>query len=369
MTRYKKGKDGYYHTSIKTPGGRWRHISAKTVAELEAKKAETVAAPLVSSITLRDYALRWFATYMANRAYKTREMYARIIDKFICDDDIGIGGVAMKDLRPMTVQEFLLRIRASSCEHAMRRTCEQAIITLRQIEKAAIRDGVISQQYTYGLKLEREPKLKRRALTEQEEAAVFAAELPPREKSALMLLYGCGLRRGELLALKPADIDLEARKLTVSRGVVFAGNRPIVQPTPKTASGVRTVPVPRSVAAAISGYLADAKGRTWLFPGKGPAPMTLGAWRYMWDKIRGAMQAAGAPCEGLTPHCFRHNYATKCYYSDITPLMAARLMGHADATMITEVYAHLREEAESAAAKLDLAFEAPDRQEALRIVR
>lgn len=361
MARYKKDSHGYYHTSVALPNGRRKHISAKTIAELEKRKAEAAIKPPDCTTKLRDYALRWFSTYQVTKAYKTREMYAHIIDGYICDPEIGIGQVPMGDLRPMIIQEFLLRVRNSgNGSNSMRRTCEQVIVTLKQIEKAAIRDGVIMNQYTYGVSLEREARLEKRALTQDEEAAIYLCSLPYREKAAIMILYGCGLRRGELLALRRGDIDLEARTISVRRGVVYMGNNPLVQPTTKTASGIRKVPVPKSVMPAIKDYLGklgDIGDGEYIFPGKDEEnPVTLCAWRHMWSRIIKAMQEAGAPCEGLTPHCLRHNYATRCYYSDLTTHMAAKLMGHADTEMIEHVYAHLREEREDAAEKIDQAF-------------
>ena len=44
----------------------------------------------------------------------------------------------------------------------------------------------------------------------------------------------------------------------------------------------------------------------------------------------------------LTPHYFRHNFATFLYWAGVTELQAANWMGHADTTMISKIYAHIR---------------------------
>ena len=44
---------------------------------------------------------------------------------------------------------------------------------------------------------------------------------------------------------------------------------------------------------------------------------------------------------GLTPHIFRHNFATMLYYSEVDMKEAVRLMGHSDEKKIIEIYACL----------------------------
>ena len=58
----------------------------------------------------------------------------------------------------------------------------------------------------------------------------------------------------------------------------------------------------------------------------------------------------------LTAHIFRHNYATLLYYSNVSLKKAAKLMGHNGVEMIMRIYAHLDEEREQTAEKLDNMF-------------
>ena len=52
----------------------------------------------------------------------------------------------------------------------------------------------------------------KRALTELEIRAIKTADFTGREKCFIYLLYGCGLRRGEALALTKYDISLKMLK-------------------------------------------------------------------------------------------------------------------------------------------------------------
>lgn len=46
----------------------------------------------------------------------------------------------------------------------------------------------------------------------------------------------------------------------------------------------------------------------------------------------------------LTPHYFRHNYVTMLYESGIDPLVAMRIVGHADYQTTANIYTHLHDE-------------------------
>ena len=84
--------------------------------------------------------------------------------------------------------------------------------------------------------------------------------------------------------------------------------------------------------------------------------MSHTAFEYFWNRIRRKLSTIAPEAEELTPHYFRHNYATMLYYSNISPKKAAALLGHANTKMIMEIYAHLDEEKENASEKLNAIF-------------
>lgn len=178
--KYKKDSKGYYNTTVKLSDGSRKHISAKTLDELESKKERYENLAPGADTTLHDYAVRWFAAHQQNWKLKTKEMYSRMVDVYICNPQYGIGNIRLADLRPMQVQELLMSVRnAGDASRTMGRTCEQVLITLRQIERSAQLDDIIRQSFTAGVGLPRVHRSRRRALTRDEQAAVFAAYLPP----------------------------------------------------------------------------------------------------------------------------------------------------------------------------------------------
>jgi integrase len=133
----------------------------------------------------------------------------------------------------------------------------------------------------------------------------------------LAMLIGCGLRRGELLALTLESIQQREEHWVIADLVGKGGH-------------VRTVPIPQWVKAAVDAWTAAAAvaggpvfrainkaGRIW---GDGMSPKVL------WDVVRAA--AARAGIEKLAPHDLRRTCARLCHLARGELEQIQFLMGH-----------------------------------------
>jgi integrase len=132
-----------------------------------------------------------------------------------------------------------------------------------------------------------------------------ATPLTPRElrdHAMLAMLIGCGLRRGELLALRVQSIQQREEHWVVADLIGKGGH-------------VRTVPIPTWVKTAVDAWTASVaitsgpvfrainkSGRVW---GDGMSPKVL------WDVVRAA--AARAGIDKLAPHDLRRTCARLCH--------------------------------------------------------
>ena len=137
----------------------------------------------------------------------------------------------------------------------------------------------------------------------------------------------------------------------------------------KSYAGRRTIPI---FDAEFLQTLIDRKGADdqYVFVGPLSGEQLLDAsFRRMWIRLMKAMVEHAPGIEGiwgtkaikteedgkpvtkevkvkirsiLTPHHFRHNFATALYWADVKELQACAWMGHADAAMINKIYGHLR---------------------------
>lgn len=137
-----------------------------------------------------------------------------------------------------------------------------------------------------------------------------------RDVAILEVLYGCGLRGGELLGLQLGDIDLAGELLTIRQ----SKGRP------------RQVPMGRRAAQALERYLLDfrpvlaARGETavWLdFSGKKPLNSSgLGTMLRRYGKKLGI--------DGLSAHALRRACATHLLEHGANIVDIKTLLGHAD---------------------------------------
>ena len=189
-----------------------------------------------------------------------------------------------------------------------------------------------------------------------EKLAVQNCILDSIDKTFLYVLYGCGLRREEALALTKDDINIKTHEISVSKVITFDGNYPVLENVAKTAKSIRTIPVPDSVWAVIYDYVQTLESKQLLFSTKAGNMISHSSYAKMWARIQKALSVAAKEEITITAHYFRHNYATMLYYSGISELKAIQLMVHSSMKMIREVYAHLDEEKENTVEKLNAAI-------------
>jgi integrase/recombinase XerC len=155
--------------------------------------------------------------------------------------------------------------------------------------------------------------------------------LEARDAAMVELLYGCGLRVGELTGLDAAAsaqargwIDLEAGEAHVlGKG-----------------SKRRSVPVGREAALAVRHWLglrAQAAGQSAaLFVGRGGTRLTA---QSIWQRLKRRSLQAGLATP-VHPHMLRHSFASHVLQSSGDLRAVQELLGHANITT-TQVYTRL----------------------------
>lgn len=167
----------------------------------------------------------------------------------------------------------------------------------------------------------------------------------PYSHIAFEILFWCGLRVGEMLALTPSDIDFETSQIHITKSFGRVGGMDVINP-PKTPQSNRVVTMPSFLAEEIEEYLrlhAKAKPDTRIFP-------TMTKYLLHHEMTRGS-KAAGL--KRIRIHDLRHSHATMLVEMGMSvPSIAARL-GHSGET-VTHRYLHLLPGSEAAiASKFD----------------
>ena len=148
---------------------------------------------------------------------------------------------------------------------------------------------------------------------------------------AFQVLYWCGLREGEMLALTPADVNLENKTITVSK-TLFRKHGQDIFTEPKTAKSNRTITIPDFLAEELRGYLyqhPEMKAGDRMFS------LTK---NYLHYKMTRGCDATGL--QRIRIHDLRHSHVSLLIDLGFSAVAIAERMGH-ESIDITYRYAHL----------------------------
>lgn len=170
--------------------------------------------------------------------------------------------------------------------------------------------------------------------------------LEARDAAMVELLYGCGLRVGELTGLDVVASDTAAQQgrgwIDLQAGeVMVQGKGGKRRSVPLGASAMEALnhwltlrsQVPGVLAAAAPGVSSQALA---LFPGRHATRLTA---QSVWQRLKRRSQLAGLATP-VHPHMLRHSFASHVLQSSSDLRAVQELLGHANITT-TQVYTRL----------------------------
>ena len=148
---------------------------------------------------------------------------------------------------------------------------------------------------------------------------------------AFEMLYWCGIREGELLALTPADFDLEAGTVSINKSYQRLKGQDIIT-TPKTQKSNRVIQMPKFLCDEIADYLKmfySVPKDERIFPVSK---------HYLKHEMERGCKATGV--KRIRIHDLRHSHVSLLIDMGFTALAIADRVGH-ESIDITYRYAHL----------------------------
>lgn len=330
----KNPKDPGWQARWRDPGGRQRkkNFTRKVDAQrwLDQMQAERHRGqyidPRAGKVRVRDVAEAW-ASGLTHLKVSTATRYRGLVNGHILPR---FGGWAIGELRHSDVRDWVRDLSASGLSPG---TVRQAHRVLSLILAEAVKDGRLSRNPASGVQLLRAVRSDPRFLTAAEVARLVEAAHP--NGLSVAVLAFCGLRFGELAALRVRRVNLLRRRLVVAESVTEVAGR-AVWSLPKT-NRTRTVPFPPSLAPGIEALCQGKGPENPLFTAPEGGVLRLGNWRRrVFDP---ACRAAGLV--DVTPHDLRHTAASLAIASGANVKAVQQMLGHASAAMTLDVYAGL----------------------------
>lgn len=148
---------------------------------------------------------------------------------------------------------------------------------------------------------------------------------------AFEMLYWCGLRMGELLALTPADFNFETHTLRINKSYQRLHREDVITP-PKTLKSNRTIKMPQFLCDEMQDYLK------MLYEPKEDERIFTISKSYLHHEMDRGAKASGV--KRIRVHDLRHSHVSLLINMGFTVLAIADRMGH-ESIDITYRYAHL----------------------------
>ena len=320
-----------------------------------------------SRMTVGQWLIIWLAAVREEISPKSHERYGDIVNHFLVPE---LGAMRIQKLAPTDIQKVYTKWATEGRRDgkggglspatrryihrvfraALARACEQQVIARNSADAFRKRLPKIERHEMATLTLEQSVRL----LSAVENTYLYWP---------VLLALSTGMRRGEILALRWKNLDLERRTLRVVESLeqTKAGLR--FKP-PKTEK-VRVVTLPEFAVARLRTLKRD-QAETLLKLGVRQTSGTLVCAKPDGAPYqpRGLTHAFSRRVAGISDiprvrfHDLRHSHATQLLLSGVHPKIAQERLGHSTITTTLDLYSHVTQTMqEDAAARLDAAFQ------------
>ena len=250
----------------------------------------TYIEPGAGTVTLADYAEAW-RTIQTHRPLTVVNVEGTIRNHVVP----GLGHLPLSAIRTSHIQAW---VKERSLVLAPS-TMVVAARILSSILRSAVRDRLISVSPMDGVKVPRAPRRQATPLTAENLEQLLEA-VPGRYRALIVAGAGLGMREGELLGLTVGHVRFLERIVEVRQQLVLVPGHTPVLALPKTAAGVRDIPLPDVVGSVLSEHPSryGAGDDDLVFTAEGGRPIRRNRlsdlWR-SWTGFRRPRGQAGVP--------------------------------------------------------------------------
>jgi integrase len=156
-----------------------------------------------------------------------------------------------------------------------------------------------------------------------------------RFRPLVLTLAYTGIRFGEATSLRVGNLDMAARRLSITRSATGVAGAGVVESDTKNHT-TRVVPIPGILAEQLGNLLDGRAPDALVFPSHKGGFLTSTEFRWVFDQ---AAKAAGL--NGVVPHSLRHTAASLAIRVGANIKVVQRMLGHKTATMTLDLYGHL----------------------------
>ena len=293
-------------------------------------------------IALAAWMQRWRETTLAasDRKEATRSLYSSLSRKHI--ESGVIGTIPLAKLRPSDVEKLILALRSVPLADS---TIRQIYTVLRLGLDGAVRDGLLARNPAASVQRPGVARKEATHLDPQRVTELLAAAEGSRYYTPLLLIATTGLRRGEALALRWSDVDLDTGVLCVRETVQRIEGK-LSTGEVKTDRSRRAIPLAPVIVARLRRHRVTQleermrAANQWTETGL-VFTTELGRVvepRNLLRVIEAAANRIGL--NGVGAHTLRHSAATAWLEAGVHIKQVSDLLGHSSVAITGDVYGH-----------------------------
>lgn len=342
--------------SISLPGGKRKVVYGKTRAEAARKLSSAIrdrdkGLPLVGEReSLGAYLTRWLETARPTIRERSFDRYEEVVRLHVAPT---LGKVPLARLTPAQLQGLYSKKLGEGMAPA---SVVKMHVVIRRALAQAERWGVVARNVATLVDRPRIAQQEMKTLSPEQARSLLAVTTQPGEperhwwggEAFYALALGTGLRLGELLALRWADVDLDSRSFQVRATLQqrTARGGPMLA-EPKTTRSRRQVLLTSGAVEALRRHHARQAGErlklgpTWednnlVFPNALGRPQEAPIVRRSFHAL---LERAGLP--RIRFHDLRHTAATLLLGRGVHPKMVSEMLGHASIAITLDLYSHV----------------------------
>jgi integrase len=311
---------------------------------------------------LRDVWLANVDAKVARQQIKgtTRAHYGIVVDRYIVP---AIGTIRLRDLQPAHVRRLYADLSGRGLAP---KTVRNVHVLLSNALALAFSDGYVTRNVAKARDVAPTARSREMSVWNADQLRAFLTHVADDPLFAAWRLVAMGgLRRGEALALRWSDVDLDRGQLTIARSLVVSpDDKSLVWQTPKSERSRRTIDVDPATVDALRhrrktedevrrGALGAWQDDDLVFTDGIGRPIRPATFSSRFDAL---VKKSGLPRIRL--HDLRHTAATLLLQAGVPVHVVSDRLGHATPSTTMNIYAHvLRDQRSDAATRLAAAID------------